>query len=85
MLFDDPISINIALFKTVKTTSIVKPCININISYRGGEYNSLAEMSGGEADRVSLAITLALCRLSSSPILLLDESLSSLNQDLKES
>ena len=41
-------------------------------------------MSGGEGDRASLALTLALNRLSSCPILMLDESLASLDLTMKE-
>lgn len=83
-LFDEPISIMVQLFKTTKTTGQTKPSVNLLIHYKGGEYTSVSELSGGEADRVSLALTLALSRLSTSPILLFDESLASLNPDIKE-
>ncbi len=46
--------------------------------------NKINQLSGGEADRVSLALTLAMCRLSKSPILMLDESLSTLDTTTKE-
>ncbi len=41
-------------------------------------------MSGGEGDRASLALTLALNRLSSCPLLMLDESIASLDLNMKE-
>jgi DNA repair exonuclease SbcCD ATPase subunit len=41
-------------------------------------------MSGGEGDRASIALTLALNRLSACPLIMLDESLDSLDLDMKE-
>lgn len=83
-LFDEPISISLQLFKTLKTKDRVKPSVNVAISYRGGEYDNVNQLSGGEGDRISLAITLALARISSCPLLLLDECLSALDGQLKE-
>jgi DNA repair exonuclease SbcCD ATPase subunit len=85
ILFDDPISVTLQLFKTLKTKDRVKPTVNVSISYRGGEYDSISQLSGGEGDRLSLAFTLALSRLNTCPILLLDESMASLDANLKES
>ena len=42
------------------------------------------QLSGGERDRISLAITLALAKLNSCPLLLLDECMASLDANLKE-
>ena len=83
-LFDDPISISLQLFKALKTKDRVKPTVNITISYRGGEYDNISQLSGGEGDRISLAITLALARINSCPLLLLDECMASLDANLKE-
>jgi len=83
-LFDDPIGIRMQLYHTAKTTGRTKPQVNLTISYKGGEYDNLSQLSGGEADRVSLALTLALARLNGTPILLLDECLSSLDSQLRE-
>jgi len=84
LLFDDPITIRLALFKTLKTKEKTKPQVNLNILYRGGEYDNINQLSGGEGDRVSLVITLALARLCNFPLLLFDESLASLDGELKE-
>lgn len=84
-IFDDDIIITLNLFKTLKTTKNIKPKVNFTISYKGGIFEDINQMSGGEGDRASLALTLALKRLSSCPFLLLDESLASLNIDIKES
>jgi len=83
-LFDRDINIMLNLFKTMKTTKNVKPMANFTISYQGGTFDNINQMSGGEGDRASLALTLALNRLSSCPILMLDESLASLDLNMKE-
>lgn len=83
-LFDKDINIVLNLFKTLKSTKNVKPQVNFAISYKGGLFENINQMSGGEGDRASIALTLALNRLSSFPILMLDESLSSLDLDMKE-
>ncbi len=84
-LFDRDININLNLFKTLKTNKHVKPVVNFNISYNGGLFDNINHMSYGEGDRASIALTLALNRLSGCPILMLDESLASLDLDSKES
>lgn len=81
---DKDIVIALSLFKTMKATKNVKPIVNFTISYQGGTFDNINQMSGGEGDRASLALTLALNRLSSCPILMLDESLASLDLDMKE-
>lgn len=83
-LFDRDINISLSLFKTMKTTKNVKPIANFTISYQGGTFDNINQMSGGEGDRASLALTLALNRLSSCPLLMLDESLASLDLNMKE-
>jgi ABC-type Mn2+/Zn2+ transport system ATPase subunit len=76
--------VTLELFKRVKSTNQLKAQINFVIFYKGCEYNSIDCLSGGEADRVSLAFTIALNRISSSPLILLDECMSSLDQDIRE-
>ena len=83
-LFDRDINIALSLFKTMKTTKNVKPVANFSISYQGGTFDNISQLSGGEGDRASLALTLALNRLSSCPLLMLDESLASLDLNMKE-
>lgn len=80
-LFTDPITVR---FETVKTLSSgqSKHCINLVVNYRGVEYDDIRQLSGGEAARVSLAITLALNKTANAPFLLLDESLSALDAEL---
>ena len=83
-LFDEPITIALRLFKQNKTTERVRPVVNISISYKGAEFDNVNQLSGGEGDRVSLALTLALNRVSGCPLVLLDESMSSLDGGVKE-
>ena len=76
---DTPINVRIATFKEGKSES--KPQINIEIDYKGIEYD-LNMLSGGEVSRVVLAFTLAFSEIYNSPLILLDESTSSLDQEL---
>lgn len=83
-MFDKDINIMLNLFRTMKTTKTVKPQVNFTIAYKGGNYNKIGQISGGEGDRISIALTLALSRLSSCPILMLDETLGTIGANLKE-
>lgn len=82
ILFTDPISVRIETTKQLKTTKATKNVLNIAIVYKGEEYSKISQLSGGEGDRVSLAIALALNKFSNSPFLFLDETLSSFDADL---
>jgi DNA repair exonuclease SbcCD ATPase subunit len=84
MIFENPITVEFSVYKVNKSNSIVKPSINLKILYRGYEIDSLSSLSGGEADRVSLAVTLALSKFSSCPIILLDEFAAGLDVATKE-
>jgi DNA repair exonuclease SbcCD ATPase subunit len=75
---DNPIIVKLQSFKETKKDN--KPQIIILIDYKGNE-TDLASLSGGELSRVVLAFTLALSEIFNSPILLLDESTASLDQD----
>lgn len=77
---DNPITVRIVAFKETKTND-TKPQVNIEIDYRGIEHD-LSMLSGGEMSRVILAFTLALAEIQNSPLLLLDECTSSLDQEL---
>lgn len=83
-LFGKHIDITLSLLKELKSKQSIKHEVNFNISYNGGDFDNIDQLSGGEGDRASIALTLALSRLSSSPIILFDEALASLNVDLKE-
>ena len=85
IFFDEPIIMKLQLYKVLKTKKLIKPGLNISIKYDGIEYDDVKQMSGGEGDRISLALILSLNQVSNSPIILLDECISSLDGSLKES
>ena len=76
---DNPIIIKLSTFK--ETGKNIKPQINIEIDYKGNEID-LNSLSGGELSRVILAFNLSLCEIFNSPIIMLDECTSSLDQEL---
>jgi DNA repair exonuclease SbcCD ATPase subunit len=78
-LFDDEIQVNLKLFKELKGKDQTKSQVNLQIQYKGNTYDDVKHLSGGEQDRLSLAITIALALSSSSPILMMDECLASLD------
>jgi DNA repair exonuclease SbcCD ATPase subunit len=55
--------------------------ITTTINYKGHEYDSVSQLSGGEFDRCTLASICGINSMLSSPLLILDESLSSLDTD----
>jgi DNA repair exonuclease SbcCD ATPase subunit len=78
--FEDPISIRLIPFKETKGGN-KKPQINVEVHYKGMEAE-LSMLSGGELSRVVLAFMLALVEIFNSPIVLLDECTSSLDENL---
>lgn len=76
----DPIVVQLHTFKESKKT-ITKPQINLEINYKGME-SELGMLSGGERDRVILAFCLSLAEIFNSPLILLDECTSSLDQEM---
>ena len=82
-LFDD-IAIELDMFKVSKNSKEVKPHFNIKIVLRGLEYDNISLLSGGEKDRVSIALTIALNVISKSNILILDEPMASLDESMRE-
>lgn len=84
-LYDSPINVLLSVFRNQddsKTAS--KMSVNIQIFYGEEAYPNIGNLSGGEADRVSLALTLALSKLHHSPMLIFDECMASLNCDYRE-
>jgi DNA repair exonuclease SbcCD ATPase subunit len=81
---NDPIIVDIVPYKENKKgkkESEIKPGIDIKVFYKGEEIE-LTSLSGGEYDRVSLAIMLAFNNICKSDLILLDESVSSLDAEL---
>jgi len=84
-LFQNGMNVELKLFRQLKTSDRVKSEVNLGIIHRGLVYDSPNHLSGGEKDRLSLALTLALARVSPSPVVFLDECMSSLNESLRVS
>lgn len=81
---NDPIVVDIVPYKENKKgkkESEIKPGIDIKVFYKGEEIE-LSSLSGGEYDRVSLSIMLAFNNICKSDLILLDESVSSLDAEL---
>lgn len=84
-MFDEPLSIRISVSpaeeserKKTKTSMTGLSSVVTEIIYHG-EYMPFSSLSGGEQDRVSLAMTLAMAQIYNSKCLILDECLSSLD------
>lgn len=83
-LFDEGIRVQLATHKVLKTKDKTKLQVNLQIRHKGTEYDSPSHLSGGEQDRISLALTLALAKANGTPFILLDECMASLNAELRE-
>jgi len=77
--FDDPIFVNLSCFKEDRKKN-EKPEINIEIKYKDMDC-TLSSLSGGEYARVNLAFTLSLAQMFKTPMLLLDETMSALDEE----
>lgn len=75
---DNPMTIEFKTFKQGKKDT--KSQINLDIWYKNHEID-LLELSGGERDRLDLAVTIALSQTFESPLLMLDECISSLDTE----
>jgi len=78
LIFEEETSLKMELFTKLKSSNRIKPTINF-IFKKGIRELQINQLSGGELERVSLALTLSLIEFSKSPLLLLDEFLSSLD------
>lgn len=78
---DNPITVKLVPFKETKKGK--QPKINIQIEYKGMEAD-ISILSGGELSRLNLAFSLALGEMFNTPIMLLDECTSNLDQELTD-
>jgi len=83
-MFKRDIIVNLNMFREVKSTHVIKPEPNLSIVYKNFHYENIDDISGGETDRISLALTLALHRLNNCPLLMMDESLNSIDSIIQE-
>lgn len=78
ILFDN-CYIKIKAFKENDKTKTIKAQLDFNIFIDGNRYDNWHVLSGGEKDRISIAMTLAFNYLKANKILLLDECMASLD------
>jgi DNA repair exonuclease SbcCD ATPase subunit len=84
LFINSPISVALSTTKKLKSKKdAVSQRFDIQLFYNNSEYGSVRQMSGGEKDRLSLAITLAMSQKFGGSMLFLDETLSSLDAELK--
>lgn len=81
---DDSMEVKVALRKTSKTTKVETTQVHLNVYYKNMEVD-IGTLSGGEYDRVVLAFALALADMNSSPFIVLDECVGSLDQETTSS
>lgn len=75
---DFPINVRLMAFKETKNKS--KAQINIEINYKNMDNISTTDLSGGEISRLNIAFTLAFTEMFNFPLIMLDESMSSLDE-----
>ena len=79
-LFDD-MTIYLSLYKKNKVNKKTKPCVNIEIIHKGNKYESFSSFSGGEKNRISLAVTLVFAKICNARFIYLDEFMDFLNNE----
>uniref|UniRef100_A0A6C0M299 Rad50/SbcC-type AAA domain-containing protein n=1 Tax=viral metagenome TaxID=1070528 RepID=A0A6C0M299_9ZZZZ len=80
MMFPDG-SMSVTLENIMRSKKGSKCGMNVSIVYKGSEYSDINQLSGGERDRINLCFVLAINSMMNSSMLMLDESLSSLDSD----
>lgn len=83
MFPDNPITVEFSTTRDSKSKDSKTMTCSLLIYFRNVEYSNPKDLSGGEADRVSLAMTLALNSMLGSNMLLLDETLNTLDRASK--
>lgn len=79
LIFDLDISIKLETQKQLKSKKEKKDLVYLNIFYKDGIFDDVENLSGGEGDKVSFALTLTFNKFKKTPFILLDESLGSLD------
>ncbi len=80
MFQTDPIVVRIETCKQTKKD--IKCKMNTMIQYRGAEYDSVDQLSGGERQKCELAFELAVNAIMNSKILMLDECINNLDPEV---
>jgi ABC-type lipoprotein export system ATPase subunit len=90
-LFDDTampsqLKIHFKLGSTSSSSSSIYNTLALELNYRCAVFDNYKFLSGGEADRLSIALTIALSVVAprTNPFLLFDEAMASLDENLRE-
>lgn len=78
-LFRREIKVILSTTKYVESKDANKLEVNFEVYYRNNTFKKIDELSDGEQDRISFALMLALSIRTSSPLLLLDECMASID------
>lgn len=81
MFIKDPISVNLESVKEIKGGKNSKLQMNVKVTYKSHIYDSIDSLSGGERDQVNLAFVLGVNTMLNGKMLILDESLASLDAE----
>ena len=79
-LFDDPIDVRLSSYKQLKNGD-TKLQINFQIDYKGMSVGNMGGFSDGEEGRLSIALLMAFSRMNNNPLMIIDEVLSSVDDD----
>lgn len=83
-IFDKtPMTLTFKTTKELKTKKESRPVFDIDIFYKNEQYDSIAQLSGGESAKCGIAILLAFNKILGTKFILLDESLNALDMESK--
>lgn len=81
-LFTYPITVELTPYKTLKSGE-TKTQINFNVSFKSSTMETTDDFSDGEEGRLSLALLMAFSRINKNPFVIIDEILSSVENELQ--
>lgn len=81
-IFDKLVRVDLKLFKKLKTGNKIKQSVNIDVFFDAEKHEK--RFCGGEQDRLSMAVLLALNSLSRSPFIMMDELMGTVSNRIVE-
>lgn len=81
-LFEEPIDFKLTSYKELKNGN-TKLQVNFVVDYKGMPVSNLDDFSDGEEGRLSLALLMAFSRMNNNPFIIIDEVLSSMDDELR--
>jgi DNA repair exonuclease SbcCD ATPase subunit len=83
-IFTTPAYVDFSSTTTTKTTNNTKVEYSLVLHYRGVVYSDLAALSDGETTRLALAVSIATAQMNAFPFFAVDESISTLEPELRQ-